>query len=269
MKRLAVIGVETEVGAALLVHFDGAASVTGFRLDEVSAFADVCDELDDVIVCGDASFSTWECSERDGIRDRRFLSHYCRLTSQAGARLVYLSGDTVFDGPWMFHDDDAKPIATGRRSSEIQSCEQLVLKQKSAIVVRTHVITEGLRSVPVLLHDAVKSRRELRLSANNFATPLTSERLSILLGHVLQSDTSGVIHLAGAERVSPWKLAMHLARQHNQTDASLIPVLSSRTIERSLRCTRARHEFGLCMPSLSETLESLQQTTTHHARRAA
>lgn len=269
MRRLAIAGVDSAVGAAVMVHFDGTTQVTGVRLDEVDVFEEICDDVTDLVICGDAAASSWD-TEFDLIRqDTLLLPDYVHIATDADVRVVYISSDVIFEGPWVFHDDTSSHFCSAKLTSEIRAAEELVLHNPKNLVVRTNAMAEGPGSFVARLRDAFQKQIRVNLSANQFATPLAASRLAVLLDHVLLTPASGVIHVAGAERMSPWTFATHLACSEGADQHLLTPLLSTPPHERSLRCTRARQEFQLRMPTLSQTMQELSNTAPQTIRRAA
>lgn len=269
MRRLAIAGVDSAVGAAVMVHFDGTTQVTGVRLDEVDAFEEVCDDVTDLIVCGDAAVSSWDADVDQIAQDTLLLPDFVHIATDADVRVIYISSDSVFEGPWVFHDDSSSHFSSSKLTSEIRAAEELVLHNPKNLVVRTNAITESPESFVAHLRDSFQKRIRLELPANQFATPLAASRLAILLDHVLLTPASGVIHVAGAERLSPWTFATHLACSEGADQHLLTPLLTTPPCERSLRCTRARQEFQLRMPTLSQTMQELRNTAPQTIHRAA
>ena len=257
MRSLAVVGVETPVGAAAMVHFDGTAEVVGVRLEEVAAVGDLCQTCTDIIVCGDASLSSWDEQFGQLSRDARLLARYVRMAAEAGVRLVYISSDAVFDGPWVFHDDDSSAFSASRCSRQLQSLEACVLKVPQNLVIRTNALSDVPGAWLDQLTQSFRQQTAQHLNARQFATPLAASRLALLLDHILMTAASGVVHVAGAERLSPWLFGQELARVSSASFQSVLPLNGQQPCERSLRCTRARREFRLRMPTLSQTITEL------------
>lgn len=257
MRRLAVAGIDSAVGSAVMVHFDGTAEVRGVRLEEEAAVAELCQTCTDIIVCGDASRSSWGDDSEDLTRDTKLLPRYVQLAAEADVRLVYISSDAVFGGPWVFHDDDSDGFSSSRYSRQLRQVELRVLSVSRNLVVRTNALSDVSGSWLDHLRQSFRQQTPQRVSANQFATPLTSSRLALLLDHVLLTSAAGVIHLAGAERMSAWNFAAELATAESASIQCALPSIENPPCEQSLRCTRARQEFRLRMPTLSQTINEL------------
>lgn len=269
MRRLAVAGIDSAVGSAVMVHFDGTAEVSGVRLEEESAVAELCRTCTDIIVCGDASRSSWGDDSEDLTRDMKLLPRYVQLAADADVRLVYISSDAVFGGPWVFHDDDSDGFSDSSYSRQLRQIEQCVLTIPRNLVVRTNALSDVSDSWLDHLRQSFRQQTPQRVSANRFATPLASSRLALLLDHILLTSAAGVVHLAGAERMSAWNFASELARMESASVHCALPSIENPPCEQSLRCTRARQEFLLRMPTLNQTIEELVGGSASGRLRAA
>ncbi|MCH2210099.1 MAG: sugar nucleotide-binding protein [Fuerstiella sp.] len=266
MKRLAIVGVDTFVGSSAMIYFDGTREVSGVQLTEQTAVSDLCRSCSDMIVCGDASLSSWDEAFGCFQRDRKLIPAYCRMASEAGVRVVYISSDAIFGGPWVFHDDHSPQIRDAPVARQLQSIEQIVLKNSRNLVIRTNAIADVSGSWLNQLRQSFQAKIPQRLLANQFATPLAASRFSLLLDHILQTDAAGVVHLAGAERLSPWNFATQLARAESVSVQCVAPFIAQEPREQSLRCSRARQEFRLRMPTLSQTITELTMSPASSRR---
>jgi dTDP-4-dehydrorhamnose reductase len=124
-----------------------------------------------------------------------------RAAAAAGARLVHLSTDVVFDGekgsPYVEEDEPAPLTDYGRDKAD---AERAVLEaHPAALVVRTSLIYGGAEPGP-----------QERLAADPAASFFTDEvRCPIQVGdladallELVGSDHAGVLHVAGADALS-------------------------------------------------------------------
>jgi dTDP-4-dehydrorhamnose reductase len=133
-----------------------------------------------------------------------------RSAAAAGARLVQISTDVVFDGergePYT-EDDEPSPLTDyGRAKAD---AERAVLEaHPGALVVRTSLLYGGAEPGP-----------QERLAANPSAAFFTDEvRCPIQVGDLADallelaaSTQSGILHVAGADRLSRYEFAGLLA----------------------------------------------------------
>lgn len=269
MRRFAVIGVESPVGSALFNHLKPIASVTGLSLSDAVTESNAVDAVTDVVLCGDAAVSSWDDSFGGLKSDESIVPHLCRQVRRTSRRLVYVSSDSVFDGPWVFHDDDTPQSGRDATSHSLWSLEQQILRHTASLVIRTNALGDNEAGFLNRLQVALNGSGRIAVPSDVYATPLAADRMAKLLADVLQTDASGIVHLAGAERLSPWQLAQNLAGALCLDRSRLRPVAKSAPRERSLRCTRAISEFHLRMPTLSQTIDDLTGCAPVPQRQAA
>jgi dTDP-4-dehydrorhamnose reductase len=171
----------------------------------------------------------------------------------AGARLVHLSTDVVFDGekgaPYV-EEDEATPLTDyGRAKADAERA--VLAEHPGALVVRTSLIYGGARPGP-----------QERLAADPDATFFTDEvRCPIQVGDLADAlielaatDLSGVLHVAGADRRSRHEFAELLAgravRAASTADAGVV-----RPRDCSLAIDRARGLLRTRLRGAREVLE--------------
>jgi dTDP-4-dehydrorhamnose reductase len=171
----------------------------------------------------------------------------------AGARLVHLSTDVVFDGekgaPYV-EEDEATPLTDyGRAKADAERA--VLAEHPGALVVRTSLIYGGARPGP-----------QERLAADPDATFFTDEvrcpiqvcDLADALIELAATDLSGVLHVAGADRLSRHEFAELLAgravRAASTADAGVV-----RPRDCSLAIDRARGLLRTRLRGAREVLE--------------
>jgi dTDP-4-dehydrorhamnose reductase len=171
----------------------------------------------------------------------------------AGARLVHLSTDVVFDGekgaPYVEEDEPNPLTEYGRAKADAERA--VLAEHPGALVVRTSLIYGGARPGP-----------QERLAADPDATFFTDEvRCPIQVGDLADAlielaatDLSGVLHVAGADRLSRHEFAELLAgravRAASTADAGVV-----RPRDCSLAIDRARGLLRTRLRGAREVLE--------------
>jgi len=179
--------------------------------------------------------------------------HVARAAAAVGARLVHISSDVVFDGekgePYAEEDDPAPVTDYGRAKAD---AERAVLEaHPEALVVRTSLLYGGPEPGP-----------QERLASDPAATFFTDEiRCPICVGDLADAllelsgaRRSGVLHVAGADRVSRAEFARLLCGRPVRSAASAESGLI-RPLDCSLAIDRAR---GLLETRLRGAREVLQ-----------
>jgi dTDP-4-dehydrorhamnose reductase len=137
---------------------------------------------------------------------------------RAGARLVHLSTDLVFDGehgaPYT-EDDEPRPVMTyGQHKLD---AERLVLRaHPDALVVRTSL----LLGPPDGAQEALARRDDVEFYEDEIRTPIRVADLAAALLLLAERGETGILHVAGPEALSRAELAARLRGGPVRTAAS-------------------------------------------------
>lgn len=137
-------------------------------------------------------------------------SHNVALAAhRAGARLIHLSTDLVFDGehgaPYT-EDDEPRPIMEyGQQKLE---AEQLVSRaHPDALIVRTSLLI----GPPDGQQEALARREDVTFFTDEIRSPLRVADLAAALLELAERDETGVLHVAGPDPFTRAELAELLA----------------------------------------------------------
>jgi dTDP-4-dehydrorhamnose reductase len=184
----------------------------------------------------------------------------------AGARLLHLSTDFVFDGelPRPYREDDVpRPVNEYGRSK--LAAERAVADQHpAALVVRTSLIYGGAVAGPHerLVLDALAGRVEVGFFEDEMRSPVAVPDLAAALLELALGDAAGILHVAGPEPVSRLEFARSIAAAHGGDPALLRSARSAEQPTRRPRdcvldCSRAQ---GLLRTRLRGIREALATT---------
>jgi dTDP-4-dehydrorhamnose reductase len=147
------------------------------------------------------------------------------LAAQAGARLLFLSTDLVFNGEkgWYRESDLPSPLSVYGRTK--LAAEQLVLHYAGGAVIRLSLLFgPALLGQPNFFDNqvaALRERRSLTLFEDEWRTPLSLAAAARGLLALAESDFAGLLHMGGPERLSRVDMGQRLAA-HLGLDASII-----------------------------------------------
>jgi dTDP-4-dehydrorhamnose reductase len=170
-----------------------------------------------------------EC-HRDPKRARRVnvdgTATLAELAAKAGARLVLVSTDLVFDGesPLYYEGDRPGPLSVyGRSKADAEEAASLAAPR--AAVARVSLLygrtLTGRPSFFDQQADALRAGRPVTLFADEWRTPLHLATAARALAALARSDFTGVLHVGGPERLSRLEMGQRLARFLG-ADASVI-----------------------------------------------
>lgn len=273
MARTLIVGIDTVAGSSLAQQLAKRSEVSGLwfsgpkvikgcqtgRVDSESLRKEAA-AADVVVFCGGAAQSSWDPGFGDFTSERQWLSECIDAVHSAGRRLVLISSDAVFCGPWVFHDDDSSAVASDRFAKTILKYESLVAGVADSLIVRTNITGTTAGSFVAETVDAIRDVRLVKVDAATFATPIAPENFAAALAGCLDGGTTGYVNIAGAERSTPFHFAMALANHLNLPSEQIQSVAGNKkTVERSMRCNRLRDERDLHAPLMRSMLECLAE----------
>jgi dTDP-4-dehydrorhamnose reductase len=190
------------------------------------------------------------------------------LSAGAGARLLLVSTDLVFDGeraPYR-EEDPPSPLSVYGRTKA--AAESAVLAAPRAAVVRVSLMFgPTLVDRPSFFDEqaaALRAGRPVTLFADEWRTPLHLATAARALIGLARSDFTGLLHVGGPERLSRLEMGQRLARSLGVSEASIVacrradaPVAEPRPRDVSLDSSRWRGLFpGEQWPTWEEALRA-------------
>ncbi len=152
--------------------------------------------------------------------------------AQTGARLIHMSTDLVFDGehaPYVESDPPAPLNFYGAAKAEAERIVADICP--AAAIVRTSLVTcfhpPDPRTQPIL--DALLGHRPpATLFTDEYRCPVRVEDLAAALVELISRPFSGILNIAGPERLSRYELGLRIAAYHRLDPAtSILPVLTA------------------------------------------
>lgn len=296
MKHVLIVGVDSIVGGNLAIALADHHHVTGLsatpsvhitntntRVSNPQTLEDIRRELslttpDLVVVCGPAAQPVWSMDAPEHL-DRNALKaavHWASAVAETEARLIVVSSDAVFHGPWMFHEEACTGVCQSQTAAAVRDMEHQVLQRcPSALVARTNAFgwspQPGNGWMESLL-DQIAEGKALRVPAANYATPIAAGRLAELLIQAWDRKLEGLYHVGGSERVNFVHFAHRVAQEFQlprpQFVSTAQPELrhSFGQGETSLNSGRFRRAAGTALPMLGESLTHLREQSENGDR---
>ena len=131
-------------------------------------------------------------------------AHVTEAARTHGARLIHLSTDVVFDGqsaPYREEDPPSPIHAYGRAKA---AAEEIVGPYPDHVIIRTSLIygLEKLDRGTGWIRDALLAGRPVTLFTDQIRNPVWAPALSHACLELLDLTYTGVLHVAGAQRLS-------------------------------------------------------------------
>ncbi len=209
------------------------------------------------------------CEEQPDLAERvhvQMTRNLIETANEIGARIVYVSTDSVFDGERGNYHEDDPPAPRSVYARTKLAGEKLVHDAgRKHLIVRTNIF--GWNAQPKQsLAEWILSRLESGITVPGFVdaffNPILVNDLAGLILEMMDKNLSGLHHVAGSERCSKHEFARRLARTFGQ-DENLIHSASLQAS--TLRAPRPRDSSlntdGICrllgrrMPTVDEGLQ--------------
>jgi dTDP-4-dehydrorhamnose reductase len=283
MDKLLVVGVDTLAGANFALASSARFEVLGLCPQRGRSLEGIAVEQaaeldatlrhaehfgpDWIVHCGRLSASSWDLPATDPAWEcEPKLVHGLLDCARAhNARLTVLLTDAVFSGPRMFHDESS-PTGSAHPAATTALAIEQTLADTIALVVRTHTYgwaPAGCEAGTVeRLWQWLVDGASASPDGRRYATPILASDLADLLHRAYELNVQGLLHVTGAERTSPFRMAVEMAVAFGlPVPRSGMGVVDSAAdeaawlSETSLSSRRARRTLELPMPMLREGLQ--------------
>lgn len=288
--KIFVTGVSGLLGLNFATQMRGLHQICGaFRshaiaLDGVKAIElDVCDavalerQLDEIRP--DAVLHTAGLTNVDACEDMPDLAIRLNVEAaravavaarHAGARLVHVSTDQLFDGSAAFATEETPPAPVNGYGRTKLAAEQVVSDVfPDALIVRTNFYGWGTSVRPSFsdwILGALQRGEPLNMFNDTYFTPILVNDLADRIVGLIERRVSGVVNVAGAERLSKHAFALCAADvfelpsdRITGTPLESLGLRAPRPRDMSLSTSKASALLGEGMPGVREGLERLRE----------
>lgn len=147
------------------------------------------------------------------------------LEMAQGSRMIFLSTDLVFDGTQgNYRETDAVHPLSVYAKTKVEA-EARVLADPRHLVVRTSlnggISPNGQRSFNEGLVQAWKEGKETPLFEDEYRSPIHADETALFLWELIEGGFSGLVHLAGSERLSRLAIGQYVAEAHPKPEPKI------------------------------------------------
>jgi dTDP-4-dehydrorhamnose reductase len=219
LERLLAAGNEVAAWSGREAGRRGAIELLPVDLTDAEATDAALRSADPEVIVHAAALSRADEVQRDPARGRavnveatRRLAEWC---AGRGRRLVYTSTDLVFDGKraWNREDEPAQPVLEYGRTK--REAEHAVLAMPRGLVARVSLLYGPTRSGRPGYHDravaAIRDGQPQTFFEDEYRTPLDLATAAEALARLAATEARGLVHVAGAERMSRFTLMRRVA----------------------------------------------------------
>ncbi len=285
MDKLLVVGIDTILGANLAAWLANRYQVTGLSWSVPLAIAGcesaICDSDSPdaarhwvaserpqyIVYCGAPAQSAWNNpSPVPRPEAVHVAGTWARAAQEFGSEFCVVSSDAIFTGPWMFHRENGGCFCESTPARILRLIEKEVCETNpDTLLLRTNVF--GWAPAPELgglveaIVNSLQDGQPLALDCMRHATPILATDFAEVVDRAFRQKLRGVYHLAGGERINPFRFACLLADQFGLPMSNLsaieTPFENRReygTGESSLQTRRLRKALEMSFPLIREGL---------------
>lgn len=140
------------------------------------------------------------------------------ISRDLGAHFHYISTDFVFDGqdgPYSEHDRPSPVNYYGESKLQAESSVQQICKQYSIIrtvLVYGYAPTLSRSNIVLWVYNSLKDGKRIKVVSDQRRTPTLVEDLAHACIQIAEERKAGVWHISGPETLSPYDMAVRIAR---------------------------------------------------------
>jgi len=146
-------------------------------------------------------------------------------SSKAGAKLVYISTDYVFDGKKGNYQERDKPNPMNYYGvTKFEGEKQVTSHCQNYAIFRTSVLYgwhPWKQNFATWVINSLKQEEEITVVEDHYNTPTLAGSLAEITIEAVQKDLQGLYHASGSERISRYEFARQIAKTF-RLDSSLI-----------------------------------------------
>ena len=203
-----------------------------------------------------------EQAEKVNVGVTRMIAGLCK---ELGAKLVFCSTDTVFDGIKGDYTETDAPHAVNYYAETKIKGEQIVLLASSENVVARLALVMGL---PVIgqgnsfLADTIEKLKkglQVPFPENEIRTPVDVITLGSALVELAGNQFGGIIHLSGCTKINRYQMALEIATTLGYPTELILGVNSNAMADRAPRANDASMDNALAKKVLKTPMRTLAE----------
>lgn len=196
-----------------------------------------------------------------------YLSEACE---RAGAKMLYVSTDFVFDGEKgrYSEEDEVNPInhygfSKLEGEKEVLACSDYAIARAS--VLYGWNVQRRLNFVTWII-DRLEIGREVNIVTDQYVSPTLTDDAAEAFLRIIEGDKTGVFHTAGSKRINRYDFAKKIADVFGLKEELINPITSEnlkqkakRPKDSSLNVRKAERELEMKMMTVEEGLERMKE----------
>lgn len=181
---------------------------------------------DAIIHCAAISSNPF-CQEHPELAQKTNVDTTRLLSSLAeNIPFIFMSTDLVFDGKKGAYVENDSPNPLSKYGETKTEAESHVLNNRKHTIIRTSLnggsSPTGNRGFNEHLHNTIRNGHPMTLFTDEFRSPIPAKVTARTLWKILSQNLTGILHLAGAERVSRYNIGRLLVNHWQEGKDQII-----------------------------------------------
>jgi len=190
---------------------------------------------------------------------------------KAGAKLIYISTDYVFDGKKGNYTEDDTPNPINYYAvTKLEGEKQVIQNCKNFAILRTSVLYGWhplKRNFATWVINELKQNKEITVVEDHYNTPTLADNLAEMAIETIPKDLQGVYHACGSERIGRYEFARQIARAFDLNQNLIRPIkmeqltawIAKRPRDSSLNTNNIRSQLEAKPLNITEGLDRMKK----------
>lgn len=197
------------------------------------------------------------CEEKKELAEKINVSgtkNIVLASEKINAKLIYASTNYVFDGKKGMYTEEDIPNPVNFYSLTKLNGEKEVLKYSNSVVTRVCPFGLGTDEKPsftTTIINQLRKNERINIFSDQFFSPISTYNYAEVLIKIFETNFTGLINIAGSERLSRYDFAKKIAEVFNLDSRLLNPIKinelsesAKRPKDTSLDISKAKNLFG-------------------------
>jgi len=201
------------------------------------------------------------------VEGTRNIAEACK----AGAKLIYISTDYVFDGrKGDYKEDDTPNPINYYAVTKLEGEKQVIQNCENFAILRTSVLYGWhpfKRNFATWVTNELKQNKEITVVEDHYNTPTLADNLAEMAIEAIPKDLEGVYHACGSERIGRYEFARQIARAFDLNQNLIRPIkmeqltawIAKRPRDSSLNTDKIRSQLEAKPLNITEGLDRMKK----------
>jgi dTDP-4-dehydrorhamnose reductase len=191
--------------------------------------------------------------------------------SKAGAKLIFISTDYVFDGEkgWYKEEDEPNPV-NYYGLTKLEAEKEVAEHCENYAIVRTSVLYgwhPWKQNFATWVIGELQHQQKITVVEDHYNSPTLADNMAEMAVEVAEKDLRGLYHASGLERISRYEFAKQIAKTFNLNQGLVKPTkmakltawIAKRPRDSSLNTNKIQKQLKAKPLNITEGLKKMKQ----------